>query len=92
MNVDDLLFIPFRYCDPVEAAAFYGVPSHGVVSPSSCPAGYYCPANTSSAHESPCPAGTFSNETNMYAEKQCTPCTGGYYCGSLGKISILVFI
>ena len=77
-------FIP-RYCDPVQSATEYGVPSHGVVNPYECPAGYYCPSGTQHQHQYPCPPGTFSNETYLYEEPQCLPCTSGYYCDSNGR-------
>ena len=42
------------YCDPNEArinqSSGSNSSSHGVVSPSDCPAGYYCPSATKAAH------------------------------------------
>ncbi|EDO40914.1 predicted protein, partial [Nematostella vectensis] len=47
-----------------------------------CPAGRYCPIQT----EMPklCPRGTFSNNTGLWSDSQCTICTAGSYCGSQG--------
>lgn len=42
-----------------------------------CEAGYYCPLSTAAATEYPCPAGTFSNSTSLYAESQCEDCPPG---------------
>ena len=67
-----------RYCDPVEAGS-------GVVVPVDCPAGAYCPENTTASHEFPCPAGTFSNVTNIQTAAECEQCTGGYFCEVPGK-------
>ncbi|KAI8480901.1 hypothetical protein Bbelb_413740, partial [Branchiostoma belcheri] len=75
---------PGRYCDPVEAAALYGVLSHGVITPVDCPAGYYCLQNTASRHQHPCPDGYYSNTTNLEQEDQCLPCPGGTYCDAPG--------
>lgn len=79
-----IIFSILRYCDPVEESINLGVNSTGVVTPTHCPAGYYCPLNTVSKHSHPCPTGTFSNTTNLETDGQCTPCTAGYYCGSVG--------
>ncbi|WAR09797.1 hypothetical protein MAR_034873 [Mya arenaria] len=51
-----------------------------------CPAGYICGyattdfEMTTAADQYPCPAGTFTNRSDLYEAAQCTPCTGGYYC------------
>ncbi|CAG2223568.1 unnamed protein product [Mytilus edulis] len=60
----------YRYCDPVEAAADLGVNSIGVITPSDCPKGYYCPVNTT---------------TGMYCagDALAVPtgtCAAGWYC------------
>ncbi|XP_071958738.1 uncharacterized protein [Antedon mediterranea] len=72
------------YCDPVEAAAYYGVVSHGVVTPTDCPVGYYCPNGTESKHQYPCLEGYYSNSTNLHNHEQCLPCPGGKYCDGKG--------
>ena len=48
-----------------------------------CPAGRYCPSGSDTP--SLCPRGTFSNNTGLWAEWQCTNCTSGYYCDSEGR-------
>ncbi|XP_070551430.1 uncharacterized protein [Ptychodera flava] len=75
---------PGYYCDAVEAAVFYGVSSHGVVIPTDCVAGYYCPQATEGKHQYPCLEGHFSNVTNLERHDQCQPCPGGTYCDSQG--------
>ena len=67
----------FRYCDPIEAGG-------GVIVPEDCPTGSFCPLNTESKLHYPCPAGTFSNETNLEDTSHCKPCTGGFFCESPG--------
>ena len=47
-----------------------------------CPAGYYCPVNTKTSTEYPCPVGTFSNVIGLQNQSSCTPCTAGMYCSS----------
>ncbi|XP_068098132.1 multiple epidermal growth factor-like domains protein 6 [Hyperolius riggenbachi] len=47
-----------------------------------CPVGHFCPAGTSLP--SPCPYGTFSDRLYLSAESQCTPCSPGYSCSSIG--------
>ena len=85
-NIYNACFLfTFRYCDPVEAAANLGVNSTGVITPSDCPKGYYCPVNTTSQYTYPCPPGTFNNITNLEMENQCLACTAGSYCASYGR-------
>ena len=31
-----------------------------------------------------CPPGTYSNQTGLQADTECTPCTPGYYCETPG--------
>lgn len=47
-----------------------------------CPAGYYCPEGTGAVYES-CPAGTYSNFTNLWHIDNCTQCSQGQYCASV---------
>ena len=49
-----------------------------------CRQGYYCPEGTG-ADLQPCPLGTFGNTTGLGQVDECTPCTGGYYCGTPGS-------
>ena len=52
--------------------------------PNICPAGYYCPLNTESMYQLPCPEGTFNNLTQQHSNDSCISCTGGYYCQGEG--------
>jgi hypothetical protein len=45
-----------------------------------CARGYYCPSKTKYPTQYSCPAGTYSNLTNLYSISQCTPCEPGYFC------------
>lgn len=56
------------YCDHYELNNITGV-----VVPTPCPAGYYCPINTEFATQYPCPTGTFSNDTSLEAEGRPLP-------------------
>ncbi|XP_070552128.1 fibrillin-2-like [Ptychodera flava] len=52
-----------------------------------CPMGHYCTNGT--FDPTPCPAGTFSNETNKIGpsgENGCYQCTGGMYCETEGLV------
>ena len=72
------------YCDPIEAnglnASGINSTSHGVVNPSPCPAGYFCPKGTYMYSKYPCQKGYFGNETKRASHDGCYPCTPGYYC------------
>lgn len=72
------------YCDQNEAIAEEqsgaGKPSHGVVTPKLCPAGFFCPNGTKTDQENPCPSGTYSNTTGLENVSQCLDCTPGHYC------------
>ena len=52
----------------------------GVAGP--CTAGHYCQQKT--VTPTPCPLGTFSNQTKLTAQNQCEQCSYGKYCGSTG--------
>lgn len=45
-----------------------------------CAPGHYCPRGTSSATQYPCPAGYFTNFTNLTSVDQCTECPAGFAC------------
>ena len=47
-----------------------------------CPPGKYCVEG--SIVGAGCPKGTFSNQTGLTADAECTNCTAGYYCGRTG--------
>jgi hypothetical protein len=49
----------------------------GSLSPTSCPAGFFCPDTTTIT---PCPAGTFCNATGKSSNEACSPCEAGGYC------------
>lgn len=56
----------------------------GVDVPTPCPAGSYCPQSTKHSMEYLCPEGTYSNQTELWLESQCTPCEPGTYCAGEG--------
>ena len=72
------------YCDPNEAvlnnSSGINSTSHGVVNPSVCPKGYYCPRNTTTYASFPCEKGYFGNKSRLHSHDDCYPCTPGYYC------------
>ena len=72
------------YCDPAEAqrmnASGVNSSTHGAVTPSICPVGYYCPNQTVTYKTFPCSMGYFGNQTQLSSHDQCHPCTPGYYC------------
>jgi hypothetical protein len=43
-----------------------------------CPVGHYCELESGVA--TPCPPGTYSNETALYTREQCRPCKAGHLC------------
>ncbi|KAJ7990480.1 hypothetical protein DPEC_G00300750 [Dallia pectoralis] len=49
-----------------------------------CPEGYYCPGNSSSKDQYPCPAGTINPNSGMTSPHACLACPPGLYCGSPG--------
>ena len=50
------------------------------VHPQLCPPGFFCP-NGSGIDYISCPRGTFNPHFGLSSEEQCTPCTGGHFCG-----------
>jgi len=48
--------------------------------PDPCAQGHYCPEMTTSPDQYPCPAGTFTNRSDLFHESECEQCTAGYYC------------
>lgn len=67
------------YCDPTALVT-------GVINPVKCAPGNYCPKQTATEKEHPCPAGTYSNKTGLERMDQCQPCPPKYYCGTDGLI------
>ena len=55
------------YCDHYELGNITGV-----IVPSPCPAGYYCPESTEYSTQNPCPNGTYSN-TEMLDKQGLLP-------------------
>lgn len=53
-----------------------------MTSPNLCQAGTYCPVN--STYEIKCPSGTFSNQSGLPSESNCTVCPFGMYCSDKG--------
>ena len=51
-----------------------------------CPAGFYCPRNSSSP--TPCPPGTYSPSTFNTEEADCTPCDPGRHCNVSGLTTV----
>uniref|UniRef100_A0A7M5XIK9 Tyrosine-protein kinase ephrin type A/B receptor-like domain-containing protein n=1 Tax=Clytia hemisphaerica TaxID=252671 RepID=A0A7M5XIK9_9CNID len=48
--------------------------------PQPCAAGYYCLPRTRHPKQHPCPAGSYSNLTNLHKWTDCTECPKGQYC------------
>lgn len=45
-----------------------------------CSTGYYCPTNSSSPTMNPCPANTYRDRENAFAQSHCAECPNGHYC------------
>ena len=55
---------------------------------SECSPGHFCPEGTSTSTDFDCPAGTYSNRTNLASASQCTSAPPGYWAaGGLSYIS-----
>lgn len=61
-------------------AGFYCQAEASERTESFCVEGHFCPANTSSWRQYPCPAGTFSSQTGLHDAEQCKSCPMGSYC------------
>ena len=48
--------------------------------PEPCAQGHYCPLGTQHSDQYPCPAGTWTNQTNLAASAECYVCPRGSYC------------
>ena len=55
--------------------------------PRSCSPGYYCPKNSTSPQEVPCPAGTYSSVYNATAETECVQCPAGKACTTVALLA-----
>jgi hypothetical protein len=53
-----------------------------LIDPNECPVGSYCPAETNSVTNEaiPCPAGYYSDITNIGDADLCIPCEPGKFC------------
>ncbi|XP_063692807.1 zonadhesin-like [Bolinopsis microptera] len=50
-----------------------------------CKTGHFCPGGTGeNTNLMQCPAGTYSNKTDLAGEEDCTPCDGGWFCDEPG--------
>uniref|UniRef100_A0A7S3JP84 Chitin-binding type-2 domain-containing protein n=1 Tax=Aureoumbra lagunensis TaxID=44058 RepID=A0A7S3JP84_9STRA len=67
---------------------YYAVGGESSVS-GDCEKGYYCPPGSSSATEYPCPAGYYSNTTNLYSRDHCLVTPPGYYSDSASEVPTL---
>ena len=80
------------YCDPGERCLYSSAvlvdafTTANFTQPAVCPAGHFCPNGTRYATEFPCPNGTFSNWTQLWAAAGCTPCPPGRWCGLAGQL------
>eukprot|EP00057_Strongylocentrotus_purpuratus_P010951 XP_011665425.1 PREDICTED: proprotein convertase subtilisin/kexin type 5 [Strongylocentrotus purpuratus] len=48
--------------------------------PSEGAEGHYCPAGTQHSEQYPCPAGSWTNQTNLKSVEECYECPRRYYC------------
>ena len=48
--------------------------------PEICAQGHYCPNGTQYPNQYPCPAGSYSNKTNLANYNECWECPKGFYC------------
>lgn len=55
-----------------------------------CDKGYYCPPGTTTSNSNPCPAGTYSDRTDLWDASQCTVCPAGYYCVAASQFATKV--
>ncbi|KAF6031636.1 hypothetical protein EB796_010068 [Bugula neritina] len=90
------LCTPGQYCADAEMSSPTGDCDAGYYCPGGdtqpnpaetvCPPGRYCPQGSDTP--TPCPAGTFSNESMNMMESDCTNCTAGYACVSPGLTAV----
>jgi hypothetical protein len=67
-------------CSPCLPGSYCSGGGTAVTGP--CAAGHYCPAKTATDTAYPCPAGTYTNRTDLYSAAQCTTCAAGHYCAA----------
>eukprot|EP00953_Heterococcus_sp_UTEX-ZZ885_P015161 8537-Heterococcus_DN1.PRE.1 len=68
-------------CDPCPAN--FQCAGFGTVTPQACPQGSFCPVSTGLVPQK-CPVGTFGAAAGLAATGDCTPCTAGSYCSTVG--------
>ena len=69
---------PGSYCKPEIISEING--SRGAIKAIICPKKYYCPSKTGYYNNFPCQIGYFGNESGLSTDRQCHPCTPGFYC------------
>ena len=78
-------------CEPCPAGSSCGGATilswGGVVTPSPCEAGYYCPAGTASAHAFPCLPGSHGAGPGLQSREACTSCPAGQHCDRPGALA-----
>ena len=45
-----------------------------------CRKGFYCPEGTQYGRDLPCPAGSFSSQSQLSSQQECSACNPGNYC------------
>ena len=60
--------------------------------PLPCLPGYYCPPMTPSPDRFPCPAGTYSDRSDLAAADECTPCPPSKYCEGERGDGLFIYI
>ena len=48
--------------------------------PKACLAGFFCPFNSQTFRDTPCPAGTYSQSPSLRSQYECGLCEPGHYC------------
>jgi len=71
-------------CQPCPAG--YLCQTNGLATPSNCPLGSFCPAN--SATPLPCPVGTYGNSTNLQYSFDCQLCPNGKFNSVPNQVSV----
>lgn len=87
----DYLMSSIDYATQKCSAGFYCSSKASVPNPTDgvtgniCPAGYYCSEGT--VNPIPCPTGSYLGYTGATSRYNCSLCTPGYYCDSIGMIN-----
>ncbi|XP_078539496.1 uncharacterized protein LOC144824222 [Lissotriton helveticus] len=74
------------YCEACPAGSYCNSTknSDGVPMPRLCLSGFYCPQNSSTSTDHPCPIGTYGIKMGSAMESDCEPCPAGMFCSSPG--------